>query len=110
MQYEDAPALSREQAESMMDSGSADDKIRALLSVTLNGEDRRWVEQRCLDFLDGEDPSVRRIAVICLGHLARIHGELDLQTVLPRLERLSDDPAVAGEVEDALDDISMFAK
>jgi hypothetical protein len=43
-----------------------------------------------------------------LGHLARIHGQLDLERVEPRLRELRADPEVAGSAEDALDDIERF--
>ena len=103
MRYEDIPPMPRERAAEMIAGGASDDKIGALLSVTLNGEDRVWVQRQCLDLLESDEASVRRIAVICLGHLARIHRELDVRTVLPRLRRLSGDPAVAGEVDDAIE-------
>jgi hypothetical protein len=50
------------------------------------------------------------MAAICLGHLARIHGTLDLDVVEPALERVLRDPNTTGDVQDALDDIRVFAK
>jgi hypothetical protein len=48
--------------------------------------------------------------VTALGHLARIHGEADLEKVLPLLEELTRDPVIGGRAEDALGDIRMFTK
>jgi hypothetical protein len=59
--------------------------------------------------MDHADENVARVATLCLGHLARIHGELDLHCVLPHLHRQKRDrPALAGTVDDVLEDISMF--
>jgi hypothetical protein len=110
MRYEEIDPIPRDQAETMLANGTSEDKTRALLSVALNGEDRTWVQQWCLDLLESDDPQVRRIAVVCLGHLARIHGEIDHATVVPRLRRLSSDPAVAGDAENALEDIEIFTR
>ena len=59
-------------------------------------------------FLDHTDVWVRRTAVICFGHIARINKTLDLDLVLPKLQALKGDPAIGGSVEDALSDIHLF--
>lgn len=110
MRYEEIGPIPRAQAETMLADGTSEEKTRALLAVALNGEDRVWVQQWCLDLLESEDSNVRRIAVICLGHVARIHGEIDRDVVVPRLRRLSSDPAVAGDAENALEDIEIFTR
>jgi hypothetical protein len=51
---------------------------------------------------------VRWYAAICLGHLARIHRQLDLEVVLQRLTELQTDPLVKAGADDALDDIRFF--
>jgi hypothetical protein len=51
---------------------------------------------------------VARLAVTCLGHVARIHRTLDLDRVLPVLETLRKDPEIAASMGDALDDIEMY--
>jgi hypothetical protein len=45
-----------------------------------------------------------------LGHLARIHRQLDLELVLQRLAELKADPLVKAGAEDALDDIRFYLK
>jgi hypothetical protein len=54
------------------------------------------------------DPNVARLAITSFGHIARIHRKLELKTVLPLLERLHNNPQLAGRVEDALADIRMY--
>lgn len=80
-----------------------------LVSLALHEPDWRWVQSRCLKSLHHEDGDVRRVAALCLGHLARIHGIIDRDLVLPALYALRDDPFARGGVADALDDIEMFA-
>ena len=78
---------------------------RALLSLTFHHPDWRYVQDLCLKYLQHTDPYVRRIAVICLGHLATFHGQLDEDKVRAALADLKDDKAMAGAVDDALDDL-----
>jgi len=103
--YEEMPPISRSEAERAFASGNTDDIVRALIRLALNDPDWNWVQARCLTFLQHKDRWVRRAAATSLGHLARIHGRLNLDTVKPQLERLVNDPEMEGAAEDALDDI-----
>jgi hypothetical protein len=76
--------------------------------VASHDSDWRCVQEHCLRLTAAVDPAVRRVAATCLGHLARIHGQLDLERVGPRLRDLRADPEVSGSAEDALDDIQRF--
>lgn len=82
----------------------------ALLSATYYDPDWRWVQERCLEFLDHNDRGVRALSATCLGHLARIHKKLDLELVLPHLAALKNDPQIGSFVQDALDDIKFYLK
>ena len=72
--------------------------------------DWEWVQDRCLDFLDSPLPDVRNTAITCLGHLARIHKQLNRPKVLAALTSKLSDPQCAGRAEDAMEDIAMFAR
>ena len=78
--------------------------------MTFHDDDWRWVQSYCLQFLTHPDKDVRAIAAVCLGHLACIHGTLDIAIVVPALKDLLTDPDVAGKASDALDDIAMFVR
>jgi hypothetical protein len=73
----------------------------ALVSAALFEADLRWVEERSLELRSHRDPSVRCVAATCLGRLARIHGDVDVARVLPRLHALQQDPETAGSAETA---------
>lgn len=81
---------------------------RALLRLTYEDPDRRWMEDVLLDCLSPEvDPQVKALAVTCLGHLGRLHHAVSLD-VTRRLGELLGDPVLGGRAEDALGDIAYF--
>lgn len=102
------PPISRTEAEKAFKSDKRDDVVRALIRLALNDPDWRLVQTHCLSFLKHPDRWVRGAAAISLGHLARIHGQLDLATVKPALERLRDDTDLDGKAQDALEDIKNY--
>jgi Immunity protein 53 len=103
--------VDRRQAEVILrEGGPPDEVVRVLLAVTLGGEDRRWVQDECVRLAYYPDAGVRRVIALCLGHLARIHGELDLAEVEPTLAQLERDPdeSVVATVADARADIAQY--
>jgi hypothetical protein len=108
MEYREVLPVSRAEAEILLRSGDVTAIIPALLSAAYHDPDWRWVQCRCLELLNHCDLDVRRVAITCLGHLARIHRTLDLGEVLPKLSLLKSDSSVCGWVEDALDDIRTY--
>lgn len=108
MKYEQPAPMSRDDAERALQSADADELGAALLASALHDPDWRWVQEQCLRSLQHPSEDVRGLALTCLGHLARIHGHLDMDRVLPVLAALRTHPALAGRVDDVLDDIDMF--
>jgi hypothetical protein len=110
MKYEEISPVEKEQATLAFRRNIPDEVVHALLGVALHDADWKWVQDRCLDFLDSPLPDVRNTAITCLGHLARIHKKLDRPKVMAALASKLTDPQSAGRAEDAMDDIEMFAK
>ena len=110
MLYRSTPALTWADAEMRLATDDPNTISTTLVGLALNDPDWSRVEQCCLSFSTHPHPQVRDVAAICFGHLARIHGRLHLELVLPVLHTLRNDPApdVSGVAEDALDDIEMF--
>jgi hypothetical protein len=106
--YEELQPISRDEAERALSSDDPDAICRALVRAALFDEDWTWVEQWCLRMAGDARPQVRGCAVTSLGHLARTHGVLHLEDVVPVLENLAADPDMGGRAEDALGDIRMF--
>jgi hypothetical protein len=89
--------------------GDLNTSLDAMLALTYYDPDRSWVEGLLRAAIKPEnDPQIRRLAVTCLGPVARIHGAIDARSVAA-LKHLKADPELSGTVEDALGDIESFA-
>jgi hypothetical protein len=89
------------------DLGSA---TEALLSLTNHDPDRRWLEEQLVGVIDSSlDLQVRQLAVICLGHLARIHGAIS-QQVREKLISLKMIPDFSSRAKNAIEDVDIFVK
>lgn len=110
MEYREVAQRDRAEIELLLRSPDKTDILDALLSAAYYDSDWRWVQSQCLTLLSHQDSGVRSLAATCLGHVARIHRQLDLDVVLLRLAELKDDPSIGGFVQDALDDIKFFLR
>jgi len=108
--YEAIPRLGRQRAIREIESGFTDRVIRALLSLATYDSDRCWVQKICVKQSKSLDESVRGIAVLCFGHLARIHGTLEMGSAIRALLGALEDSSdyVRGQAVTALDDILTF--
>jgi HEAT repeat len=101
--------MNRSMIEDLFAHGSDDEICETLVDIALSEpDDGAWVQDKCLEMSRHPSWPVRAIAATCLGHLARIHGTLDLTKALPRLRDLQSDPRTAGHAENALADIARF--
>jgi len=105
MEYYSVLERDRPEIVGLLRSPRTMDVIDGLLSAAYYDPDWRWVQEQCLVCLNHQNMWVRRNAATCLGHIARIHKELDVELVLPRLTVLKDDAEIGAWVQDALDDI-----
>ena len=99
----------RSKAQLLADFASSDNNLvcDALFSAAQH-EDWRWSQAQCLAMLKHESLTVRSCALIAIGEIATFRGEIDFDTVLPELQGLLNDPALAPFAEDALDDINLL--
>jgi hypothetical protein len=99
----------RESTLAAVRGGDTTEATSALLALAFDEPDRKWIEGILLDLVDGsQDWQVRALAVICMGHVARIHGEISPAVKL-KLEELLADQLLASRAQNALDDIEVFA-
>ena len=108
MRYIPLDPISREDAEEAFSSGSSAAVCHALARLVHHDPDWRWLQDKCIRMTGHPDIDVVGLAIGSFGDIARIHGNLDLGTVLPLLDRLHDNTALAGRVEDAWDDIERY--
>ena len=108
VRYEQPVATRADLAAALL-AGDDEATSSALVGVILHDPDWSWSQDRCLELLTHSSLTVRRAAVICLGHVSRIHGQIDMEKVVPALSDLrATEVDLAGSVEDALVDIRMF--
>jgi hypothetical protein len=107
--YQRLDPVERTDALAMIDSGDSRAASEAILRLALHDPDGDWMTDRALGLLSSADADVRAVAATALGHIARLHRSIDKENVVPALRELLSDPETAGQAEDALDDIAMFA-
>lgn len=108
--YAEPKPLSRQEIEKAIRADVTPDVCHALISAALYDPDWKWVQNLLLRNLTHEAIEVRGAAATALGHLARVHRQVDLALVRPALQRLLHDADVSGRAQDALDDISVFVR
>ena len=107
--YEQPSKISRAEAEAELSSLDSNRISEALVRLALWDSDWRWVQNQCLYWIQHGDTDVSGTALTCLGHLARIHGILDLGAVLPIIRHAIKREELTGRAEDALSDILTYA-
>jgi hypothetical protein len=106
-EYQPIKPMSRSGAIQALASSDPQQVSGALLSLAIHDSDWHWVQDVCLSALGHESYKVQATAVLCFSHLARLHHNLDLERVLPALDRLKTDQRLSGRVDDVLDDLWM---
>jgi hypothetical protein len=100
--------VSRRKFEAALASSNPYAIVDALDSAVLLGSDWRWVQQWALLLLEHPNTDVQRTAVTALGRVAQIHHSLDLDIVIPILERKQTDSKIGGSVKGVLAEIYQF--
>lgn len=109
MDYREPDPATRRSLQDALSAGSADRISEAIIGLVLTDPDLFWLQDQCMGLLHHEDYRVRGAALTSLGHLARIHGQIDRAKVEPVVRTFLEDPVLAGRAEDALDDFDVFA-
>src|SRR5438445_8183155 len=102
MKYEKLEPISKKRAKEQLARSDRESVSRALVRIAMFESDRRWAQSQCLRFARDQDSFIRGVAATCLGHLARIHGEIDEDEVIPIVRQLlrDEDPQTRGKAED----------
>jgi len=108
LRYEEPVPATPADVVAALERGDPQAAARALVGAAFHHPDRQAVQDLCLRLLGGEDRPLAAVAATCLGHLARIHGQLDAEAVRAALDRQRGDPLVGPRAEDALGDIDTY--
>ena len=90
--YKPVVERTREEVEEMLRSNVPEQISEALWSATYHDPEWLWVQSHSVSSLTHADVWVRRNAAICLGLLAVLRRQLDLEVVLPALHKAAEDP------------------
>ncbi len=102
--------MERAELERLLNGGNEQAITDALLSAAYYDQDWKWVQTVCLQFLDHPQDLVKWYAIICFGHIARVHRNLDTSIVFPRLMSLRGNSALISDVYDVLDEIKFHLR
>ncbi|MGE8175259.1 hypothetical protein [Pseudomonas fluorescens] len=106
--YQD-PSMNHDKANTLLAEGKETDVIAALISIGLNEPDGAWAQNTCLHYLNSESENVASAAITALGHVARRHGQLELEKVLAAFEHAKARfPSLEPVISDTLEDIKLF--
>lgn len=83
--------------------------ICAILSIAIYSNDWKKSQDTCLKFLWNSDTDISAVAATCIGHIARIHRNIDRIAFDALVERAKSDDRI-DTIQDALDDISIYVK
>lgn len=109
MEYRDPGTGGRGELLAAIDKNEARELCEAMIAAALNVDDWEWLQNQFVELLHHPDLNVRAIAATSLGHVARVHGHLDVERVRPLLEALRQHHKTRGFADTALEDIEMFA-
>jgi len=99
---------SRDVALADLFSGNKEKICQSLVGIAFCDPEWQWSQNKFLEFLNSNDMEIRRVSATCLGHVARIHGQLDKEKVIAELEKHLCNDEISGTILDALDDINDF--
>jgi len=84
IEYQEFYPLERSEIERLLGNGHESAMVETILSAAVHDPDWQWAQNPCLHCLD---PHLKRNAMTGFSHIAHIHGKLDTDVVILRLER-----------------------
>jgi len=96
----------------LINSDNPDAIVDGLLSLALSADDGEFAEQVMTRYSQHDNENIRGIAILCFGHIARIHEVIHKEQVISLIQTALHDESsfVRGHAESALEDINMFCK
>ncbi|REK77744.1 CPCC family cysteine-rich protein [Paenibacillus paeoniae] len=96
----------------LIHSENPDTIVRGLLSIAINADDVEFLQDLMVQYSQHNNENIRGIAILCFGHIARIHRTVNKELIIPFINDALNDESkfVRGHAYSALDDINMFCK
>ncbi len=109
-EYQEVYPIDKATARKIFESGDEEQICHAMVSVAFHEPDWEWAQNKFLELFRQDNISISSLAATCLGHIARIHHQLDKEKVLQAFNSRSDNKDLSGFIRDATDDIEIFVK
>lgn len=107
--FHNPPRATSADVRAALDRGDLPGVLDAMVgSAFYDGGDWKELQELHLQLLDHEDRQVSALAATCLGHLARVYGQMDEERVVTALRRARSVPHISGTAVNALEDIEVF--
>jgi hypothetical protein len=110
-QYIDFYDYDENKVSNLLKSSKTDDKIKGLLNTVLGSGDYEKSDELILLFSNSEEIDLKQNAILCIGHLVRIHKKITLNQYIPILESIlkNQDEFLVNNAEEALNNIWVFS-
>ncbi|MEO0473706.1 MAG: hypothetical protein AAF206_29105 [Bacteroidota bacterium] len=110
MKYQEPPIFDKYESLRLLNSNNESDIIDGLLSVVLNSGAYKLSMEKSLKMASHPSEQVQACAIECLGHIARLHQKIDIDTAREILAAglKSENQTIVGKAESAIDDVSFF--
>ena len=102
--------LTRAEAIEALRSTSPAETCQALIDIAYFEPDGVWALEQALAFTHDPNDDVANAATTAIGHLARIHRDLDMSAAIARLNELKKDDRFKLSAKYALEDIEVFRR
>lgn len=100
--------IDRLEAEKAFLSKDPEKILDALIRVTFFDPEPFYIQQKCIECLKIDNIDLQREVLICLGHLARMHGKVNLAIITPLLDQLKENKELKENVEEALSEFEDY--
>ncbi len=107
MIFDNEKPVTHAEAQEILKGDDIEKICRSLVAIAFYETDKEWAEGVILSATRHSDIRVSGLAVVCIGHLARISGSLSDRAIDRVREALSDEN-LSGSAGDAWDDIRIY--
>ena len=110
MQYKEPEPYTMVEVQKIMQYGTVSEQCSMLIGVTYHEPDFWNAYKIVLSYCSSIHIELKLLSIICIGHLARIHGFIPAEEVAPILQAAlssNEHKFIAGEAEDSLWDITV---
>ena len=113
MNYEEPKKYSKSEIELIIFNNNYEAISSMLVGVAFNEEDLAFAYSVINNFLNHENVEIVGLSIICLAHLARIHGKIPKDETINSLRIIinsknGSSDAIKGRVGDAVGDFSVY--